>query len=332
VTIFKNPGVFDEDYLPDTIIGREREITEIKASITPLFKKVKGSNMLITGPPGVGKTLCVRHIVKEFNKTSSKVHGVYINCWANRSRSSILYEITKSMNSYIPRRGVSPDETIEELNTLCSQYWGVVIALDEIDKINDTEVLYDILRNIKTNIVVIGISNYDTFEMDERIMSTYTPAKLKFNKYTVAELKQILEARAQQAFIANSYSHDVIGLCAAIGYNKNGDARVALKVLFAAAGDAQKKEADKICVANVNSVKEKLMVKKHSSNDLKGLDKQVYDAIDGSAEAKDIYKKFSKQVSERAVRKALLRLVKKEMLGRTKLKGNVFRYTRKGEK
>ena len=321
--------MFEEDYVPDTITGRTKEIQEIVGTIQPLLEKMKSDNLFIYGPTGVGKTLCVTHVLKNLSEMSSKVTGVYINCWVQRTRPAVLYEIIKSVGDFSPRRGLSGDEIMEELNKCLSSYWGVVVVLDEIDKTKDKEVIYDLLRIIKTRVIIIGLSNLNSFEMDQRILSAYSPRKIEFRGYSVDEIKGILNERAKKALYPGSYDDDVIGLCAAIGYNSGGDARVALKILFSSAKEAQLKNLNKIDIATVQKIKEKTILIRRDSDDLEGLEKNIYDFIGIGKTSKEIENQFP-QVTGRTIRNILKKLGEKNMIKKIRLegKGNRFRYVK----
>ena len=294
-----------------------------------MLKKMTGQNLFVFGPPGTGKTLCTKHILKEMSKASSKVYSVYVNCWVHRTRPAIIYKIMKSLGDFTPRRGLSPDEMIEDLNQILSNSWGIIIALDEMDKTEDKEVLYDLLRMLKTNVVLVGISNLNSFEIDidGRILSTYSPKKIEFKPYSVDEIKKILTERAKDALLPYSYDDNIVGLCAAIGYNAGGDARVALNALLSSAREAQMNGDDKITIKTVNKIKQKLFVKKHL-NDLKGLEKDVYEQTGNGKTSSEMHKLFP-DVTERTIRNVLLKLTDKKILRRVKLKGNKYRYIKR---
>lgn len=324
--------MFDDDYLPEKVIGREKEIDEIAAAIRPMFNKLKGDNLFIFGPPGVGKTLCVRHVLREVEK-SSNILTAYVNCWVKRTRPAILYEITKSIGNFAPRRGVSTDEIIETLNHAVEHSWGLVIALDEIDRTDDKDVLYDLLRSIKTNVMIIGLSNRTTFETDDRIISTYSPRRIEFKPYNVDELKNIVMHRAREALVPGSYDDEVIGLCAAVGYRAGGDARIALNLLLRSAIEAVRLGKDRITVDIVEKVKNSMVIRDKHCEQLDGLEKRIYDMLDrnNGMSSADLYKMFP-EVTERTIRNILNRLIEKNMVKRIKItapgRGKKYKYVR----
>ncbi len=326
--IIKNSITFDEEYVPKQVIGREKEITEISACIRPMFQKINGENLFIYGPPGIGKTLCVKTVLNNLETESSKIKSVYINCWNHRTRSAMLYTILNQLYGFAPRRGLSADELIDDIKNSLREYWGTVIVLDEIDKSEDKEIIYDLSRTLK-HILIIGLSNLTTFEMDKRILSAYTPKTMKFEPYTISELKQILLQRAKEALVNGTYNDEIIGLCAAIGYNADGDARISIKTLFSAARKTQFEGKDKISIDTVQEIKSSLLISKHTTDDLDGLEKDVYETLDENGNTStEINQHFN--VTDRTIRNILNKLIDKEMIKRIKIqgKGNRFKYVK----
>ena len=75
-TIFKNELVLEYDYLPHIIKFRENQQQHIATIIKPLFSGRMGSNLLITGRPGIGKTAACKHVLRDMEQHSDKItHG-----------------------------------------------------------------------------------------------------------------------------------------------------------------------------------------------------------------------------------------------------------------
>ena len=96
-SLFMEPVVLDYDYLPKLIPFREKEQKHIAQCIKPLFANRNGKNILLHGPPGIGKTAAIRHILRELEDTTDDVIPIYINTWQKNttfpSRSFLSWSI-----------------------------------------------------------------------------------------------------------------------------------------------------------------------------------------------------------------------------------------------
>ena len=67
-SLFLNPVALDYEFIPKLIPYRENEQHFIASCIKPLFANRNGKNLLIYGKPGIGKTLAVKHVLKELEE------------------------------------------------------------------------------------------------------------------------------------------------------------------------------------------------------------------------------------------------------------------------
>ena len=105
---------------------------------------------------------------------------------------------------------------------------------------------------------MIGLSNnirYDE-KLDERVKSSTTFEKIYFPPYTITDIYQIINARAEMALEPDSYNYEIIEACAKKAYDSGGDVRIALKVVKAAAELAEQKQSDKINVDDIYTAQE----------------------------------------------------------------------------
>jgi cell division control protein 6 len=166
-SIFKNKEVLSPGYLPDHLPNRMEEIKEISRIIHDSLEG-KTTHVLISGPPGTGKTAAIKLIFKNL-KVDTNALFCYVNCFNKSTRMGALYSMvldffkekrpTRKMPS---RRGIAYDELLDSLRgELAKTNTRVILCLDEIDQLEETELLYDILRTRISGVTaqIIGISN-----------------------------------------------------------------------------------------------------------------------------------------------------------------------------
>ncbi|MEM4272318.1 MAG: AAA family ATPase [Candidatus Bilamarchaeaceae archaeon] len=322
--IFRNEGAFAPEYLPEEVIGREKETREIAFALKPISEKRRPQSLVVYGPPGTGKTLVVKHVLSQLSEYTSRCIPIYINCWNYASRFSILSKVAEELGMFVPRRGVAVDEVWSELIAVLKQEKKVpVIVLDEADVVAGEEegIFYDLLRmkeNEGIDVAVIAITNRGEVlaKLDSRIRSSLMQSFLEFRRYAPAELKEIVRERAKVGLAPGVYGEEVLGVCSAFGAKNGGDARIALNLLWIAGRNAEKKGKNSISVSDVEEVKEGVLssVKKEKVDSLEEMDKKIIELLTKTGEkgvqSGEIYSKIKE--NERTVR---LHLAKLESMG-----------------
>src|SRR5690349_9334092 len=92
-TIFKDVTALDYEYIPKSLPFREDKQKYMATCINPLFQGRAGRNLFIHGPPGVGKTVACKHVLKELEDEYDEILTVYINCWEKNTSYKILVAI-----------------------------------------------------------------------------------------------------------------------------------------------------------------------------------------------------------------------------------------------
>lgn len=319
-TIFRNEDVLTDDYIPNQLPGREKEIEQYQSALQPVVNGSKPNNIFLYGQSGIGKTLVTRKIVDQLDEDQQRFGGVNIDIISLLCKSyNTSYQVAGHLlNELLPRNrqitisGYSFGEILEKLWTQLNNTDAthVLIVLDEIDSIgSDDDILYHLPRcssNGKvegTQVGVIGICNDLQFYegLAARVQSSLCDREIHFQPYDANQLNDILSQRAEEAFADGACDGDVVPLVSALTAQNTGSARDALDMLSYAGEIAQMNNADQVSTEHVREAERRLEANK-LQNEVKGLTTQgklsLYSVVtleeDGidSIRSEDIYERY----------------------------------------
>ncbi len=310
-TLFRNTVALDYDYIPKLVPYRENEQRTIANCIKPLFQKANGRNALVYGPPGVGKTVATKHILKELEEETDEITPVFINCWHKNSSYKVLTEICDQLG-YMFTHNKKTDELFSVVKKMINKGSGVFV-FDEADKLEDLDVIYFILEEIfRKSIILITNHKEIVLDFDDRIKSRLMPQTLEFKKYNEIETKGILRERLEHAFVPAVWEDDAFD-AAVRKTNEISDIRSGLYILKESGHAAEDRSSKKIEKADVDSAIRKLdeftikkketledesrfilkIIKENSGNKIGDLYK-IYQKEGGGA----VYKTFQRKIAK----------------------------------
>ncbi len=307
--IIREPYVFSESYMPTEIFHRERQIKDISFSINMVLKGYS-SIMLVYGPQGTGKTTVVKYLVERLKNESNGIIS-YIDGMLNQTPLSLISKVCNDAGVLLPSRGFSIDDA---LNKLLKIKKPVILFIDESDAV-DSSIIYKLSKSIvsrKGGFLGLVTNVPEFFNFNDFRMPGISIEKVEFDYYKPEELRDIISERAKLGLFPNTYSKDVLGAIVGYGLNK-GNARIAIKLLFLSAKEAEKRDGNFITIEDVEKAKEKLVsiVKERMLNKLSYEERLIVDYLikKGRARSEDFYPLLNK--SKRTVREILKRLAKK---------------------
>ncbi len=326
-SVFKNERVLYPEFVPSILVHRDSEIDSLVYAFNPVLEGKKPLNVFLTGSTGVGKTACVRFVLRELENSSDRGKHLYLNCFEYNTRSGILFKLANFLGCAIPRRGMSNDELYEKvIEFLKKSEFVPLLVLDEVDQLislkEESKILYDLLRinefaNKSIGLVLISNDLNLVSKLDNRIKSSLTEEYIVFEKYSPIQLKDILWERAKLAFFPEAISSDVIDLTAGFVAKLGGDARVGISVLLKAGRIADRNNSSKITLNHlkqalndsrkVSQKKALPFLSKNESSLLKIINSKK------SLTSGELYKLFP-QLSERSVRKIISSLESKKLI------------------
>ena len=177
------------------LVGRQKQLDMLKDFLRRNLganegKKSKGKRSIyISGPPGTGKTTCLKHLIKALpsdseqitkgkEKTTMQPHCIFINCMALKNGNAIYEKIADNLLTFLGPidsgdTNDSHKKALEDAITGKQLSSKILLVLDEIDQLDSkcNEVLYSLfewpyLRNSK--LVLVGIAN--SLDLTDRVL------------------------------------------------------------------------------------------------------------------------------------------------------------------
>ena len=322
-SVFKNKDALTPHYKPNEILHRDQQIDDLASILAPALKGNDPSNVFLYGSVGTGKSLIVKHVTQEL-KTVARNEEVdlninYINCKMKKVADTeyrLLAKLAEQLGKDVPSTGLATEEVYSIFFDALQDMTGVVIiALDEIDalvkKVGD-EFLYNLTRINddleNTKVSILGISNDLNFTeyMDSRVKSSLSEEEIIFPPYNAIELREILRARTDEAFIEEALKDGVISKCSALAAHEHGDARRALDLLRVAGELAERSEKELVAKEHVDMAQDKIE-RDRVVETVKSQPKQskivlytILDMIEGTEEIAtgDVYSRYKELCSE----------------------------------
>lgn len=272
-SVFRDKNKLQTGFVPDDISHRDAQLEQVGVVIRPALRLERPSNLFIYGKTGTGKTLVVTKMVdfltSKAKASSVDVFFVYVNCKRDADTVYGLFTtLSRGVGMDMPSTGLSTDEVCRAFfSTIDKKNQVVLLVLDEIDSLlkkAGDDFLYKITRQNEelkqAKVSIIGISNDLTFadSLDPRVRSSLSQEELIFPPYNALELQSILNERVVLAFNKDIISAGVVEKCAAYAAREHGDARRALDLLRIAGELADRRAANSVVLADVDTAEEKI--------------------------------------------------------------------------
>jgi cell division control protein 6 len=263
--LFKDREVLRHDYIPNNLPHREDQIRLLGATVAPVLKNARCSNIFIYGKSGSGKTAVAKfvlsHLESKAKEYGASVKFCYLNCRLANSEYRIFANLSQSIGVSIPFTGLSVGEVSDRFRIgLDSSKTLFIVVLDEIDSLIKSRgdgILYELTRInetlSKSKVSIIGISNDLRLKdfLDPRVFSSLSEEEMVFRPYNANELRNILFERSKLSFNEGSISESAISIASALAAAEHGDARRALDLLRVAGEVAERNGSNLITDVHV---------------------------------------------------------------------------------
>ena len=255
-SIIKDGTKLSFDYVPARLVGREEQMDRLSVLFEPVATDGLSETAFITGSVGGGKTASAKRFCADMSaycaERGVKMDYVLVNCRQKNTEAGVLLQLLRHFDPGFPDRGFSPSEMLRSLLALIRKTASrLVIILDEVDvllKKNSVDLIYQLTRTnedagtSKVSVSLIMISqDYILDSLDEASRSSFKRANtIRFPKYGYEQLLAIVQARAEEALVHESYTPDSLEMISDIA-SEYGDARIAIELLDKSARLAEKR-------------------------------------------------------------------------------------------
>lgn len=313
-SIIKNDDALSYEFLPKILPYREGQIQEIALSLKPLLNGQRGTNLFVYGAPGIGKTASIKWVLRELKDTTDDVVPIYVNCWNLKSKYFIYSDIANQLKISFTQ-GKSAEHILQQIVNKIKEV-PAAFVFDEIDKVDDSEFLYQIVSMFPQSCMILVSNSMDyVAKIELRIKSRLMLRNIEFRPYSINELFGILKERSKLALKSDAIEIPLLKQIANVTYSK-GDVRVGLHLLREAAKNAEsssKKVIDKDAVAE--ALKQLESPKVVDEEKLSADEMKILDAVreKDKAIAGDVFERYAKnggQFSYRSFKRYLQRLQK----------------------
>jgi cell division control protein 6 len=208
------------------------------------------SNILITGSPGIGKTACCKFILREMENFSERIYGIYVNCWKQDSAYKVLVDICHQLG-YKWTLNKKTNELMDEIAKIVNKKSAVII-LDEVDKLKEEQVIYQLLEDLFKKCLILITNNKEFLAtLDQRTRSRLIPEILEFNPYSFKETYDILYERKKFAFFEGVFPEDLFEQIAQKAFHEK-DIRIGLFLLKETGNATELRSSKKISQEDID--------------------------------------------------------------------------------
>jgi len=265
-TLFRDPDVFDPDYLPEEYLYRESQLSRLKANLKPAIRKSRPVSTLCLGPPATGKTTAIKLLFNEL-KEFEDVICVYVNCQIINSKQQAFAKIFEKVYGYsLPSYGTPFLKVYSNImKKVVGEEKVLVVALDDLNFLLDdlvvNEIIYALLKaheeveGVKIGVIGIATDIKLTARLDERTGSIFHPDEIFFSPYGRDEIRDILNSRAKLGFYPDVLTSDALEMITDLTFEST-DLRMGLYLLKMSGLEAEKRASTKIEIEDVDRVSE----------------------------------------------------------------------------
>jgi len=264
ISIFRRMDVFDDTYVPDLYLHREREMEELAACVAPLLQGLPGNNAVLYGNPATGKTTSVKKLFEHIEDSGARAACVYVNAALRPSAWAVLSEMARAMGQQVslPDKSTGVVRLVDViLRRLSREGTPLALCIDEFTCMRPQDLdaviapflrpwefspLYD---GVKTSVFLVA-SSFRPENLRCAVLSSLSPVRVEFAPYTADHIYAILESRANAGFGEGVVTREALRAISESGL----DLRQCIRALRTAGGIADREGGGEVTAEHAREV------------------------------------------------------------------------------
>ncbi|WP_232700566.1 Cdc6/Cdc18 family protein [Halobacterium wangiae] len=298
-----HPHVFDEGWVPEDLHARDGETTALASAFSPITNGEAPNPVLLSGPPGAGKTATSRWVLQELDEETA-VRTALVDCWTNHRP----YQAYTAILQGLGRPGVvqpkTPQTALRSRVRSALPDSGCVIVLDEADQLDDPHLIADLNAMDGVGVVTI-VNDEDRFRdrLRRESVSIEWTENIPYGPYSQDALVGILQPRAVRGLESWAYTTRDLEEVAALA---NGNAREAIQTLRAAVDAARASDQEELTSGVIEAGRETAInrIRQKARSRLQRHERIVLEVLEelGESAKSRIYEEYEQRVGEEEAR------------------------------
>jgi len=234
--VFRDRFRLSSSYVPGHLLYRDVEVGAILSAVRSLLDN-GGGGLLVYGPPGSGKTVIARFVLRALGSGFS---GVYVDCGYDRTGLRLGVSVALSLGVSVPYTRLSTSGILYRVSRALlsaeSSEVPYVFVFDNIERleVSGVRAIQDLGRVTGkfTRAAFIGLTSLNPRSGGlNMLLDVFGDIIYELKPYTLEQLEGILNSRVEEAFKPGVVDPEVVKLIARLAIEEGGGARLAIELL-----------------------------------------------------------------------------------------------------
>ena len=228
--VIRNSAILSQDYIPESVIGREEKLNELEELISG---SDVSTTFVVRGNPGTGKTLIGKTLLKQLKS----FRGAYVNCYINQTDRSIISTILDNPSIRLPEMGNTRAESLASILFRELNGRNNLVVLDESQSLKKAhgQIVYLLSRSKELGgpeikLVLLSMEEPEMYLDRSTLSGIGKYNRISLKEYDANDLYKIISSRATLGLYEGAYTDGAISRISELA-EESGSARVAIELL-----------------------------------------------------------------------------------------------------